>query len=126
MAETAGRPAQGGQRQDTPRGLGDLPARGRAVCTGFIESVTHQPPSEQPFFSAIVVDALEHSSVTALGGSANKKPYERLRIIWLGRSRVPGIEAGVRLRLDGMVTEVDGLPAMFNPRYEILSRQEHR
>ena len=104
----------------------DLPARGRAVCTGFIESVTHQPPSAQPFFSAIVVDALEHSSLTTLGGATNKKAYERLRIIWLGRSRVPGIEAGVQLRLDGMVTEVDGLPAMFNPRYEILSRQEHR
>ncbi|MFJ4170357.1 hypothetical protein ACIPY3_12680 [Paenarthrobacter sp. NPDC089714] len=125
MAETAGQPVQGTQRQGTPPGVRDLPVRGRAVCTGFIESVTHQPPSEQPFFSAIVVDALEHSSLSTLSGSA-RKPYERLRVIWLGRNRVPGIEAGVQLRLNGMVTEVDGLPAMFNPRYEILSRQEHR
>ncbi|MFI2563620.1 hypothetical protein [Paenarthrobacter sp. NPDC018779] len=125
MAETAGRPVQGTQRQGTAPGVRDLPVRGRAVCTGFIESVTHQPPSEQPFFSAIVVDALEHSSLSTLGGTA-RKPYERLRVIWLGRNRVPGIEAGAQLRLNGMVTEVDGLPAMFNPRYEILSRQEHR
>ena len=54
-----------------------------------------------------------------------RKPYDRLRVIWLGRTRVPGIEAGVQLRLNGMVTQLDGLPAMFNPRYEILSRQEH-
>lgn len=86
--------------------------------------MTHQPPSEQPFFSAIVVDALEHSSMAA--GPVAKKPYDRLRVIWLGRNRVPGIEAGVELRLEGMVTQQDGLPAMFNPRYEILSRQENR
>ncbi|WP_159734759.1 hypothetical protein [Arthrobacter sp. 9V] len=100
----------------------DLPARGRAVCSGFIESVTHQPPSEQPFFSAVVVDSVRPGAASA-GGV--RKPYDRLRVIWLGRTRVPGIEAGVELRLDGMVTQVDGLPAMFNPRYEILSRQEH-
>ena len=36
-----------------------------------------------------------------------------------------GLDAGVQVRLNGMVTQLDGLPAMFNPRYEILSRQEH-
>ncbi|MFK0040730.1 hypothetical protein ACIQTW_12920 [Paenarthrobacter sp. NPDC090517] len=85
--------------------------------------MTHQPPSEQPFFSAVVVDTLRSADQRASGGA--KKPYDRLRVIWLGRTRVPGIEAGVELRLNGMVTQVDGLPAMFNPRYEILSRQEH-
>ncbi|MDO6143293.1 hypothetical protein [Paenarthrobacter aurescens] len=102
----------------------DLPARGRAVCTGFIESVTHQPPSEQPFFSAVVVDSVRAGAGSGMTDGL-RKPYDRLRVIWLGRTRVPGIEAGVELRLEGMVTQVDGLPAMFNPRYEILSRQEH-
>ncbi|MEV7606688.1 hypothetical protein AB0N65_14720 [Paenarthrobacter sp. NPDC089322] len=105
--------------------MSSLPARGRAACTGFIESVTHQPPSDQPFFSAVVVDALQHRAVPAGAPGAGKEPFARLRVIWLGRSRVPGIEAGVELRLDGMVTQLDGQPAMFNPRYEILSRQEH-
>ncbi|WP_244296834.1 hypothetical protein [Paenarthrobacter nitroguajacolicus] len=95
------------------------------MCTGFIESVTHQPPSEQPFFSAVVVDALRPGARSAVSPGGTGKPNDRLRVIWLGRTRVPGIEAGVRLRLKGMVTRVDGLPAMFNPRYEILSRQEH-
>lgn len=117
-----GEPA-GSQYPDS--GVRDLPTRGRAVCTGFIESVTHQPPSHQPFFSAVVVDALQpgaHPGSTSRGAG---KSYARLRVIWLGRTRVPGIEAGVELRLKGMVTQLDGLPAMFNPRYEILSRQEH-
>jgi hypothetical protein len=50
----------------------------------------------------------------------------RLRVIWLGRRRIPGIDAGTELRLEGMVTFRDGLPTMFNPRYEILSRQEEQ
>ncbi|MET4538282.1 MULTISPECIES: hypothetical protein [Micrococcaceae] len=113
-----------GQRPRT-QGVSDLPARGRAVCTGFIESVTHQPPSDQPFFSAVVVDALGPGPHQPISAGGVRKPYDRLRVIWLGRTRVPGIEAGVQLRLNGMVTQLDGLPAMFNPRYEILSRQEH-
>ena len=122
MVDSSGHSGISGQRP-LGQGVRDLPARGRAVCTGFIESVTHQPPSEQPFFSAVVVDTLRPGDQRASGGA--KKPYDRLRVIWLGRTRVPGIEAGVELRLNGMVTQVDGLPAMFNPRYEILSRQEH-
>nr|WP_281450477.1 hypothetical protein [Paenarthrobacter nitroguajacolicus] len=107
------------------RGVRDLPERGRAVCTGFIESVTHQPPSAQPFFSALVVDALRPGVQLSASPAGTRKPNDRLRVIWLGRTRVPGIEAGVELRLNGMVTQLDGFPAMFNPRYEILSRQEH-
>ncbi|MFJ5957964.1 hypothetical protein ACIQC5_18630 [Paenarthrobacter sp. NPDC092416] len=122
MAEVSGGRQAPGQQPPARQGVRDLPARGRATCTGFIESVTHQPPSEQPFFSAVVVDALMHSTV-AVGGA--RKPTERLRVIWLGRDRVPGIEAGVELQLKGMVTQLNGMPAMFNPRYEILSRQEH-
>ncbi|MEJ1116125.1 hypothetical protein WBN73_17500 [Paenarthrobacter sp. CCNWLY172] len=124
MADTSGRGGTAGQRPRT-QGVRDLPARGRAVCTGFIESVTHQPPSDQPFFSAVVVDALGPGPHHAINAGGIRKPYDRLRVIWLGRTHVPGIEAGVQLRLNGMVTQLDGLPAMFNPRYEILSRQEH-
>ncbi|MDR6688206.1 hypothetical protein J2Y41_003787 [Arthrobacter sp. 1088] len=124
MADTPGSTGPSSQ-QSQQVAIRDLPSRGRATCTGFIESVTHQPPSEQPFFSAVVVDALEHSFQPSVGGGGVKRPYARLRVIWLGRNRVPGIEAGVELRLNGMVTQLDGLPAMFNPRYEILSRQEH-
>ena len=124
MADSPGNGGVAAHRSGEP-GVRDLPGRGRAICTGFIESVTHQPPSAQPFFSAIVVDALKPGVQAAASGKGSRKPGDRLRVIWLGRTRVPGIAAGVELRLDGMVTQLDGFPAMFNPRYEILSRQEH-
>ncbi len=98
--------------------LTELPVRGRVDCTGFIESVTYQPANEQAHFSAIVVDRIAHRGDTG--------PLTRLRVIWLGRRKVPGIEPGTVLRLEGMVTQRDGMPTMFNPRYEILSRQEHQ
>ena len=53
-------------------------------------------------------------------------PKDRLRVVWLGRRRIPGVDAGTELRLQGMVTVRDGLPTMFNPRYAILSRQEEQ
>ncbi|HKU30438.1 hypothetical protein [Arthrobacter sp. NyZ413] len=117
MADKAARPLaeQGGS---VPRPLTDLPARGRVACIGFIDSVTYEPASEQAHFSAIVVDRVVHSGE---GG-----PLARLRVIWLGRRKVPGIEPGTILRLEAMVTVRDGMPTMFNPRYEILSRQEHQ
>jgi hypothetical protein len=46
-------------------------------------------------------------------------------VVWLGRRRVPGIKAGAELRLEGMLSRNQGMPTMFNPRYEILSRQEN-
>lgn len=111
MAEQSGAP------RHTAVPISGLPARGRVLCEGFIESVTYEPPSERAFFSAIVIDAE--------GRRQRGVPEARLRVIWLGRRRVPGIDAGVEVRLEGMVTDRDGLPSMFNPRYEILSRQEH-
>lgn len=117
MADEAGRSASA-PGSPAPVPLTELPVRGRVDCTGFIESVTYQPASEQAHFSAIVVDRIAHRGDTG--------PLTRLRVIWLGRRKVPGIEPGTVLRLEGMVTQRDGMPTMFNPRYEILSRQEHQ
>ena len=131
--------------------VSELPERGRVVCQGFIESVTFVPASDVASFTAVVRD--HHSvtksvgllsslrkSVAAPGPDASARddsgpegkvkdaasgPPTRLRVTWLGRRRVPGIAAGVELQLQGMLTLRDGLPTMFNPRYEILSRQEH-
>lgn len=100
-----------------PREISDLPVRGRVSCTGFIESVTFPPASQRAEFSAIVVERIAHRG-------ANGAPA-RLKVVWLGRRKVPGVEPGAGLHLEGMVTVREGLPTMFNPRYEILSRQEH-
>jgi hypothetical protein len=118
-----------------------LPERGRVLCRGFIESVTYAPASDVSAFSAIITDhdappakARPAARARPAGqavqpGDRRKRPAvaaDRLRVIWLGRRRIPGVQAGLELRLEGMVTVRDGLPTMFNPRYEILSRQEEQ
>jgi hypothetical protein len=129
-----------------------LPDRGRVLCHGYIESVTYAPASHVAAFTAVVVDhdapktrgakaAAAGSAASAVQSAAGTAatarsagplrqrpaiPKDRLRVVWLGRRRIPGIDAGTELRLQGMVTVRDGLPTMFNPRYEILSRQEEQ
>ena len=122
-----------------------LPERGRVLCRGFIESVTYAPAGEVAAFTAIITDhdapppkvrpaAVRAAAAGQVGpsgpaGVRRKGPAvaaDRLRVIWLGRRRIPGVKAGLELRLEGMVTVRDGLPTMFNPRYEILSRQEEQ
>ena len=75
------------------------------------------PASCAPAYTAIVTDRESHRAA-ADGGS------HRLRLVWIGRRRVPGIVAGTRLRVEGMVSLRDGLPTMYNPRYEIIGTQE--
>lgn len=108
-------PGGGLQPRPAVLSLDQLPDKGRVVCQGRIESVTYVPADQAPAFTAIVSDAEPGR------GSA----HGRLRVVWLGRRRVPGIEAGAELRLEGMLSRSQGLPTMFNPRYEILSRQEN-
>ncbi|WP_160666379.1 hypothetical protein [Pseudarthrobacter sp. ATCC 49987] len=122
-----------------------LPDRGRVLCHGYIEAVTYAPAGHVAAFTAIVVDhnappagksvaaALPAGSdtpaATPEAGPRRQRPSvpkDRLRVVWLGRRRIPGVDAGTELRLQGMVTVRDGLPTMFNPRYEILSRQEEQ
>ena len=122
-----------------------LPVRGRVLCHGYIESVTYPPASQVAAFTAVVVDhdappartrvagtvpaGSESPAAAAPAGTPRQRPSvptDRLRVVWLGRRRIPGIDAGTELRLQGMVTVRDGLPTMFNPRYEILSRQEEQ
>lgn len=41
-------------------------------------------------------------------------------LVWLGRRRIPGIEAGRNIRVQGRIScSPDGRRVMFNPRYEL-------
>lgn len=107
----------------SPRGitpLDQLPDRGRVLCQGHIESVTFVPADRTAEFSAIVS---EDDAVRPAGPQKGRPP--RLRVVWLGRRRVPGIEAGAEIRVEGMLARGKDMPTIFNPRYEILSRQEN-
>ncbi|GAC1452393.1 MAG: hypothetical protein PVSMB10_09080 [Pseudarthrobacter sp.] len=101
--------------------VSQLPAKGRVLCHGFIESVTFLPTDQSPAFTAMVIDPEGQGAGRGVGPGIEK----RLRVVWLGRRRVPGIEAGTEVRVEGMLTQSHGLPTIFNPRYEIISSQEH-
>ena len=116
-AESAQEPGAATPSGITP--LGKLPDRGRVTCQGHIESVTFVPPDRTPEFRAIVTE--DDSARPAPG--RGKPP--RLRVVWLGRRRVPGIEAGAQIRVEGTLARGKDMPTIFNPRYEILSRQEN-
>jgi hypothetical protein len=101
--------------------LDQLPDRGRVLCQGHIESVTFVPTDRTAEFSAIVSE----DDAGYRGAGAGRARPPRLRVVWLGRRRVPGIEAGAQIRVEGMLARGKDMPTIFNPRYEILSRQEH-
>ena len=53
-----------------------------------------------------------------LGGGA-----DRITIIWLGRTRITGIEPGRVLAVEGMLSEQGGRRVMYNPRYDLAPDQ---
>ncbi|WP_051441571.1 hypothetical protein [Arthrobacter sp. H14] len=105
--------------------------RSRAKYRGTIDSITVPPAAAAPSFSAVV---LEHSAAgnadaaqaeVPPGPSSRRKPSgQRIRLIWIGQRQIAGISAGTDLEFEGMVSLVDGIPTIYNPRYEINCRQE--
>jgi hypothetical protein len=47
-----------------------------------------------------------------------------IRLLFFGRTRIPGIQPGSLVRASGMVGEYKGHLALANPRYELLSAEE--
>nr|WP_245356731.1 hypothetical protein [Paeniglutamicibacter kerguelensis] len=93
--------------------MAQLPQRGHISHRGFVESITILPAQQAPMFAVSVVDR-----PAPPGGRRAAVPH--LRLIFVGQRRVPGIWAGTRLRYEGMVAPIDGVPTIYNPRYEIL------
>lgn len=46
----------------------------------------------------------------------------RVRVVWLGRRSIPGIDAGRPIIITGRLTKPDGMPTIYNPRYQLLPR----
>jgi hypothetical protein len=79
--------------------------RNRATLEGRVRSVYVGPVSGSP--------ALEAELYDETGG---------ITLVFLGRRSIPGIEPGARMRVEGMVGEMEGYLAMSNPSYVLLPR----
>jgi hypothetical protein len=48
---------------------------------------------------------------------------DQVRLVWLGREHIPGIEPGRVLEVEGTLSVQRGRPTMFNPRYNLAADQ---
>ncbi|MCL2424192.1 MAG: OB-fold nucleic acid binding domain-containing protein [Micrococcales bacterium] len=85
--------------------VAELTGRRRATVSGVLRSVTLRPREGVPALEAELYD-----------GSGS------LDVVWLGRREIPGIVPGRRVVVEGMVTEIDGRRAVYNPCYQLRPR----
>lgn len=76
--------------------------RERARIHGTVRNVTVRPRGDVP----TLVAELEDGPRT-------------VRVVWLGRRGIVGIEPGRSLTVQGRVTHCAGVPTVFNPSYEL-------
>ncbi|MFJ3956588.1 hypothetical protein [Arthrobacter sp. NPDC090010] len=92
-------------------------AKTRGEWTGRISSITREPLSSAPRFTA----RLSEIKGAAIPVPESGQSARDIRLLWLGRRKVGGIEPGSTLRVSGMLTTRGGLATIINPAYEIIS-----
>lgn len=94
--------ADSGRHGGTP--VASLPGRCRATVCGTLTSVTVQPKQSSCCVEAELFDGSGH-----------------VRLRWIGRTAIAGVEPGRRLRAQGTVSrDEDGDRVIYNPTYELL------
>lgn len=93
------------------------------------EAPAHEMPAATPIGEvAPRTRASVAGKVTGLGVNPTTGWFEaelvdgsgRVRLIWMGRSRVRCIEEGMRMRVEGMLAERDGERIIYNPAFDVL------
>jgi len=92
-------------RAATP--IGQLPRRGKATVEGRVHAVEIRPVEANTVLACEIVDAT--GQLTAL---------------FYGRSHIPGLDPGAKVRFTGRVGMRDNQPVMINPAYELLAPGE--
>ncbi len=82
--------------------IGSCHDRDFATVAGTLRAVTAGPRGISPSVQADLWD-----------GSGS------ITLVWLGRRNIPGIEPGRRLLATGRVATIKGVPAIYNPDYEL-------
>jgi hypothetical protein len=85
--------------------IGSLTKPARAVVQGRVHAVEIRP--------------VEHSTVLACDVADSTG---ELTALFYGRSNIPGLRPGSKVRLRGQVGIRDGMPVMINPAYELLAQ----
>ncbi|BDZ57819.1 hypothetical protein FB554_1109 [Barrientosiimonas humi] len=96
------------EKRETSAQLGGTPIcdvhdRELAQVCGEVRAVSVRPRSDQ--VPALVVDLDDGS--------------QAMRLVWLGRRHIAGIEPGRYLKASGRVCVKGGVPTIFNPTYEL-------
>ena len=100
----------GGEQYDRPapppgvRPIGTLTAPGRATVEGRVYAVEIRPVEHNTVLAAEIADST--GQLTAL---------------FYGRSHIPGMDCGARVRFRGQVGMRTGGPVMINPAYELVA-----
>jgi amino acid transporter len=101
----------GGYERPAPRRgvtpIGSLTKPGRAVAEGRVHTVEIRP--------------VEHNTVLACDVEDSTG---QLTALFYGRSNIPGLRPGSKVRLRGQVGIRNGKPVMINPAYELLAYGE--
>lgn len=84
------------------RSICDCSPGDAVLVSGTVRSLTVRPKTQVP--------ALEIELYDGTG---------RVRVVWLGRRRIAGIDPGRRLTVTGRLTALDGVWTIYNPRYEL-------
>jgi amino acid transporter len=87
--------------------IGSLTRPGRAIAEGRVHTVEIRP--------------VEHNTVLACDVEDSTG---QLTALFYGRSNIPGLRPGSKVRLRGQVGIRDGKPVMINPAYELLAPGE--
>ena len=104
------------RRQQVQRGLakgatpiGSVTTPGKVTVEGKVRVIEIRP--------------VEHNSVLAV---EIHDPTGNLTAMFYGRSHIPGLICGSRVRLQGSAGIRDGQPVMINPKYELVSAVEEQ
>jgi len=92
--------------QSTERGcvaIADIVPRARCTVSGTLRTVTFRPRAGVP---ALVADLYDGTGV--------------LRLVWIGRRRIPGITPGRAMIVTGRAAAEDDELVIFNPHYTLL------
>lgn len=103
MEEQEARDLRSEHAQDGVSRIADAPDREMVWLRGTLHTVSLRPRGGVP---ALEADLGDGTGVVTL--------------LWLGRRRIAGIEAGRSLSAHGRIGVQDGRRVMYNPRYELM------